>query len=112
MLNNMGKVVIGLKVPNGIRLGEYLIQGFAHAPGSEVKYPIAGGYALTADVDEDVWNAWLKANADSHLVQKQLIFAEHGMGNAKNKAQSLSGVVTPMQSPPQGMSFRSEKGIG
>jgi hypothetical protein len=108
----MGKVVIGLKVPNGIRLGEYLIHGFAHAPGSEVKHPIACGYALTADVDEDVWNAWLKANADSYLVQKQLIFAEHGMGNAKNKARSLLGVSGQEQGTPQGMSFRSEKGIG
>lgn len=59
-------------VKRAVRVGRFTIAG----TGRRVDDPrVIGGYALTPNVPADLWEAWHKANADSDVVQKGLIFA-------------------------------------
>lgn len=119
----MATVTVGCKLPNGIYLrkfrmvkrteavlgggvreyeiaepdGEAIkIDGYAAPFGMSPQAPVAGGYALTYGVDEDLWNAWLEANKDSDMVRNNLIFAagrvDHAQGRAKEMASIKSGL--------------------
>ena len=58
---------------------------------------VLGGYALTPEVDEDFWNAWLKQNADYGPVKQNLIFALPKLGSAEAKAREQSAVVSGLE---------------
>ena len=93
-----GVVTIGCKLPSGIHLcifamepafepvlgggmretkravpvGRVTIRGTGRASDDP---RVVGGYALTPNVDADVWAKWLADNKDADLVKKGLIFA-------------------------------------
>lgn len=94
-----GTVTIGCKLPAGLHLNIFAMEAYSevvmgggsrdtmrarpigrvtiNGTGRREDDPrIVGGYALTHNVDADVWAEWLKANADSDLVRKNLIFAQ------------------------------------
>lgn len=50
--------------------------------------PIASGYALTHNVDADVFETWIAANRDSKMVQNRLIFAHAKAGEVEAKARA------------------------
>jgi len=60
--------------------------------------PIAmeGGYALTHNVPEDVWNKWLEDNKGSDMVKKRLVFAattaDRVDGMIDDNVQTMSGL--------------------
>jgi hypothetical protein len=53
-----------------------------------VNHPIAGGYALTYNVDADLWASWLAANKDTDMVRNELIFAQEKLANASAQAKA------------------------
>lgn len=74
---------------------------FKHGQIEPPAFIISGGYALTDGVPADLWNEWLKQNADSDLVRNKIIMA-HAKGDsaaamAKEHKTVLSGLepITP-----------------
>ena len=82
-------VVVGCKIPNGIRLSENVtVRGSARDPAEEFdpkNYP--GGYRLTPNVPAEVWEDWYNRNQDSTLVENNLIFAEPTEDAARARGQ-------------------------
>lgn len=85
-------VCVACKTPNGIVLSgagkSATIKGAAQVEPQER----AGGYALTQNVDSDLWAAWLKNNADSALVQNNIVFAEENLEVLRVRAWSRNRV--------------------
>lgn len=96
------KVTVACKVPNGIVIRAFywneefvpmfgggvkkervarptgdqvLINGPALPFGQMPKFVIAGGFALTPNVDAEIWDLWLEQNKKSSLVVNKQIFA-------------------------------------
>lgn len=89
----MSKVVIACKAPNGINLMGVIINGAnARKTNEPSTVKMAAGYALTENVDADLWKQWSETHADSDLVQRQLIFACDTIMEAHVKARSLGGM--------------------
>lgn len=117
------KVTVACKLPNGILLRVFdwierdipvmgggvktvresmpmgepvMIRGNATPHGEVPTMLLAGGYALTPNVDKETWLAWLKQNEGSDLVKQRLIFAhdrtEHAEGQAREQASLRSGL--------------------
>ncbi len=72
------------------------VKGWSHPQNMAPNAPIVEGFALTPNVDKDVWDAWLKDNADSDVVKNGLIFAHEKAGGAeaesKDKKSLRSGL--------------------
>lgn len=125
-----GTVTIGCKLPSGVHLNIFTMEdsqepimgggwrvikkaSFAgrvtiKGVGRRVDDPrVVGGYALTPNVDADVWAEWLKQNKDSDLVKNRMVFAHVKQAEAEAQArdqQSLrSGLepVDPGNLPPE-----------
>lgn len=117
------KVTVACKVPNGIVIRAFewneedvpvfgggvkrsrvarptgdqvVINGPAYPFGQIPPYTIVGGYALTDNVDAELWDLWLEQNAKSALVRNKQIFAydkpEMAAGAAKEHASVRSGM--------------------
>lgn len=118
-----GKVSIGCKLPHGLvlrvfnmierdvpvmgggsrteRIAEQraetaTINGWSHAQNAAPNCTIIGGYALTDNVDKDLWDLWLSQNKNSDMVKNGLIFANEKsdsvVGKAKDGANIRSGL--------------------
>jgi hypothetical protein len=116
------KVVVACKLPSGIVIRGYTqqkeqeavlgggtrefdvwrwngkeqrINGYARPHGSAPQCTIIGDFALTYDVDKDLFDAWYEANRDTPMVRQGLIFAferaESAMSEAKNRRKLISG---------------------
>lgn len=96
-----GTVTVGCKIPNGIILRAFKLESrqelllgggsreikVAAPHGAPIKIngpgrldrvvrgPEFSGYALTHNVDADVWDAWKEANKDGELVRNELVIA-------------------------------------
>ena len=92
-------VVVGCKIPNGIRLSDKVtVRGSARDPAEEYdpkNYP--GGYRLTPNVPAEVWEDWYKRNQDSTLVENNLIFAEPSEDEARNRARRQARTKSGME---------------
>ncbi len=79
--------------PTGIQV---LIHGTAHPFGEMPKVPIVAGYALTPDIDAEIWEIWLEQNKNSDMVCNKQIFAyeknEMAADCAKEHASVRSGL--------------------
>jgi hypothetical protein len=128
-----GTVSVACKLPNGIFIHADILEDFDEpvmgggyrttkravkkgepiliygnvAPHGEVpKAPIVAGYAVTHNVDADVWFAWLKSNEHSPIVKNKVIFAYEKPdmlnGAAKEHQAVKSGLerIDPVN-PPQ-----------
>lgn len=86
-------VCVACKLPNGIILSgngkSAVIKGTAQVPLNERP----GGYALTENVDADLWTAWAAAHADSELIQNLIVFAEENLSVLRARAFSRRNVV-------------------
>lgn len=84
-------VTIGCKLPNGLLLEvdnkSVLIDG---ANSSQV----VGGHGITYNVDADLWQAWLKQNADRDVVKNGFVFAHGKAANAKAEAKEKTDTKT------------------
>lgn len=74
---------------------EQRINGYAVAHGVAPQFLTAGGYALTPNVDKDLFDSWWEANRESEIVKRGLIFAmdrpEAAQSEALNRRSELSG---------------------
>jgi hypothetical protein len=124
-----GQVTVGCRIPNGIILRAFkmeprteLLQGGAiretsvavpvgqavtiAGPGRIDRVqrgPVAAGYALTYNVDADVWEAWLAANKNTALVQNKLIIAHSKQVEVSAEARDNEGRISGLEPiDPQG----------
>jgi hypothetical protein len=85
-------VAVACKVPNGLLISgngkQAQLRGSAQVPIQER----VGGYAITENVDGDLWAAWLKANADSAVVENKIVFAEDNVAVLRARAWSRTSV--------------------
>src|ERR1700678_651867 len=97
----MGVVVIACGISNGILMNGVKINGTAWHKGSAEPRPfkMAGAYALTEEVDEEVWKKWSESNKDSDMLLRNMIFACPNVISARIKARQLQGSQNQM---PQG----------
>lgn len=119
-----GKVTVACKLPHGLRLqsfrmedfeqpvmgggvktgkiavrdhekGEVVLNGNRVAVGATPHCDLAGGFALTHNVDAEFFEHWLKANHDNPAVKNGLIFAcddpHFAADQAKEQASIKSG---------------------
>jgi hypothetical protein len=49
---------------------------------------LATGFALTHDVDKDLFDAWMEENKDSAMVKNRLVFAFEKIDSVKDKAKN------------------------
>jgi hypothetical protein len=86
-------VTVACKIPHGLQL--QLVRVMIYGPGRPVNpppgfpdpHPMAGGYALTHDVDSKFWEQWLEQNKLSPIVKNGLIFAMSSSNDVKAKAR-------------------------
>lgn len=83
-------VTVACKVPNGLNLGGRIVNGCAHDPFNKPDY-IYYGYALTRGFPANIWDAWLKSNANSHMVQNNIVFADADENAVKSKINGTLG---------------------
>jgi len=92
-------------VKRAVKIGSVKIRGAARRPFDDPR--ILGGYAITENVDADVWDKWLADNKGSDLVTKGLIFAHAKLADTQAHARDGRGVrsgfeeVDPENLPPE-----------
>ena len=78
------KITVGCKLPNGLLLDvggkTVTLNGFMK--GSN----IIGGYGITENVDEELFDAWMLANKEMSVVKKGLIFKQKNPKEAAAQA--------------------------
>lgn len=73
------------------------IRGFAVPFGATPAVPIVGGYGLTPNVDAEFFDLWLKQNADSEIVQNNLIFAHEKQADAAAQAAEQAEIRSGLE---------------
>jgi hypothetical protein len=75
---------------------QVVIHGPASPFGVLPQVAVVGGYALTPDVDQEIWEIWLEQNKNSDLVKKHQIHAyaqpDKAAGWAKEHGSVRSGL--------------------
>jgi hypothetical protein len=95
LLRNFRMVEVHETVPGGfatVKRAEQIgatikINGTAFPFGQIPRYQIVGGYALTPNVDADMFAKWLTDNADSDIVKNNLIGAFQNNALARDWAK-------------------------
>ena len=118
------KVTVACKVPNGIIMRAFewqmedvpvfgggvktqkvarptgdqvLIHGPAFPFGEQPKCLIVGGFALTPNVDAEIWDIWLEQNKNSDLVKKNQIMAHEKQDDASGWATEHASVRSGLE---------------
>lgn len=133
-----GKVTVACKMPNGLMLRvfnevevsvplfgggtktvkEYQevegaprvqIKGTAVAFGQTPRAAMAGGYALTPNVDAEFWEQWLAQNRTSDMVRNNLIFATKQPAQARDKAKEQAGIKSGLEPLNPAMKQKGER---
>lgn len=89
----MATVTVGCKLPNGLYLD---VQGKRAPLAGANSSRIVGGYGLT-EVNKDLWDAWVKAYADSPLLRGDLVFAQGNASSAESKASEQGEVKSGLE---------------
>lgn len=83
------------------------------ADSKSIRYIIAGGYALTPNVDKDFWERWAKENEKSPLIKNKMVYALPTTHEAEQEALKLNVTsgFEPMDpaAPPKNMNSRHIK---
>ena len=58
---------------------------------------MSSGFALTPNVDAELWNSWLAANKDSDAVKKGLVFAQTKTDSAAAQAKDHRSEITGLE---------------
>lgn len=66
-----------------------VINGFSYPQNAAPACAIVGGYALTPDVDRELWEKWLEQNKESDMVVNGLIFAHTTTSDATDQSKEL-----------------------
>lgn len=99
--NKVGRTFIarGPASPNG------------QVPRGYVRPALAGGYALTPNIPQDFWEAWLEQNADNPIVVNQMIFAQGKRGNAIAEAREKKDLKSGLEPMDPDGDYRMPKPI-
>lgn len=73
------------------------VNGVSHPQNRDSKAPISFGYALTPNVDKDLWDLWLSQNADSDMVKNGLIFAHDKSGSTESEAREKEKIRSNLE---------------
>ncbi len=73
------------------------LNGFANPVNAAPKSLTYGGYGMTYNVDKEFFERWLEQNADSDIVQKELIFALESHEDAHEMAHDQKDVVSGLE---------------
>lgn len=84
-------VTIGCKLPNGLVLE---VGGKSVQINGANSSQVIGGHGITHNVDADLWQAWLKQNADRAVVKNGFVFAHDKAANAKAEAKEKTDTKT------------------
>lgn len=82
--------------------------GNAKPFGGEAKARVVAGYALTENVDADLWEKWLAQNAESDVVKNKLIFAYERPGETEHEAKEHKGLRSGLE--PMDMAMVTKNG--
>jgi hypothetical protein len=74
-----------------------VIHGIASPFGEQPKVPVVAGYALTPNVDAELWENWLEHNKKSALVLNKQIFAFDRPGMAEDCAKEHATVRSGLE---------------
>lgn len=123
----MPNVTVACKIPNGVvlevthprelagggwatplpewkakHIGKRVTVGGPKFEWGTPKFDEETGYILT-DVDEDFWNAWMKANSGLTMVEKKFIFASVKSQDARAQSRELAELKTGIEplTPPK-----------
>jgi hypothetical protein len=80
--------------PNGTQA---LINGARFPFGEAPAYAIVGGYALTPNVDAELWDLWFEQNKNSDLVKNKQIFAYEKPEMATDAAKEHKAVRSGLE---------------
>lgn len=94
----MATVCVACKVPNGVILSGNGKTATLKGSAQVSIHERPGGYALTENVDADLWAEWSQAHADSELIQNSIVFAEENLNVLRARAFSRAR-VQGFQSP-------------
>jgi hypothetical protein len=94
---------------------DYRIKGATTPTPSSMQYnQLMHGYGITQNVPKDVWDKWVKDNADAPMVQNKLIFAYEDSNQTFNRAskQRKEGIRSGLEpldpfNLPKGISMRN-----
>lgn len=80
--------------PNGLQI---VLNGSAVPFGVIPSYPIIGGYALTHNVDAELWDEWCRQNAKADVLTKKQIFAYEKPDDAAAAAKDHESVRSGLE---------------
>ena len=119
-----GKVSIACKLPHGLKLRVFniierdvpvmgggtriermaeqraeiaIVHGFSHAQNSAPHCTIIGNYAITDNIDKDLWDLWLSQNKDSAMVKNGLIFANEKAVSVSDQAKDGAKIKSGLE---------------
>lgn len=75
----------------------FTLNGYAAEAGKSPNCIVAGGYALTPGVPRDLYEQWLKDNADHDIVRNKLIFAFPTLDRARDAGEERAGVLCGLE---------------
>jgi hypothetical protein len=93
--------VVVCAMPNGVNLGGFTVKGWARERTQSPFYvddpTIVGGFGLTLNVPDDIWENWLRGNGSSDIVQSGAIFGSKDRAVAVAHARTHRGrLMGPM----------------
>jgi len=137
MATKKSLVTVACKVPNGLllrvfkmvpareqtptgyrdiekaeQLGDIIkINGPAVPFGQAPEYSIVGGYALTANVDKEFFEAWFHQNEDHAAVRSGLIFAHGNLAMLSDRAKEQKEVLSGLETLNTARTIRNGKSV-
>jgi len=71
-------MIVACKLPSGLDIGGYVLRGsmIGHEDHQKINTPgreRIGGYEITRDVPDDLWERWLRDNRNSPIVGNHLV---------------------------------------
>jgi hypothetical protein len=73
------------------------INGYSVSFRKQAPYEIDHGYALTFNVDADIWDAWLAVNKNSDMVKNRVIFAMPKLEDVRSEVKKMEKVKSGME---------------
>jgi hypothetical protein len=91
---------IGCKLPNGLNIDGHVVDGNHAAYDQAYRNlgqirPIVGGYQITSDFPDAVWEQWISANLLNPVVANKMILA----ASTKEELEALCGQNVKVGTP-------------
>jgi hypothetical protein len=74
-----------------------IVKGWSHPQNMAPNVQLVEGFALTPNVDKDLWEAWKAQNEKSDVVKNGLIFAHEKPANTEAEAKDKKSVRSGLE---------------